>query len=502
MDELLRRVFNAHVIDVLPEPTPLDRARILSERLGRDVWIKREDLTPVFSFKLRGAYNRMMQLNDAERRAGVIAASAGNHAQGVAYGARLLGLRARIVMPRTTPSIKVDAVRRLGAEIDLAGDDYTTAAAHCAALVAETGMTLVPPYDHPDVIAGQGTIGLELLHQAPRDLGSIFVPIGGGGLASGVASVVKELRPHVQVWGVQPHDADAMAQSLRAGRRVLLDQVGLFADGVTAKQVGEYTFPLCQRYLDGVLTVGVDEICAGIHDVFLDTRSVLEPAGALSVAGLKQAARAGTLPPGTAVAVASGANMNFARLGYVAERAEVGEHREAILAVTIPERPGAFLEFCRVIGTRSVTEFNYRLASRAEAHIFVGVEVTGVDEARALVRELGAHGYGCVDLSDNDVAKTHVRHMVGGRTGAVRDEVLFGVEFPERPGALMQFLTSLGARWNISLFHYRNHGSAVGRVLCGLEVPPAERDELRASLDRLGFPYTDETANPAGRFFL
>ncbi len=502
MDELLRRVFNAHVIDVLPEPTPLDRATILSERLGCDVWIKREDLTPVFSFKLRGAYNRMMQLNDAERRAGVIAASAGNHAQGVAYGARLLGLRARIVMPRTTPSIKVDAVRRLGAEIDLAGDDYTTAAAHCAALVAETGMTLVPPYDHPDVIAGQGTIGLELLHQAPRDLGSIFVPIGGGGLASGVASVVKELRPHVQVWGVQPHDADAMAQSLRAGRRVLLDQVGLFADGVTAKQVGEYTFPLCQRYLDGVLTVGVDEICAGIRDVFLDTRSVLEPAGALSVAGVKQAARAGTLPPGAAVAVASGANMNFARLGYVAERAEVGEHREAILAVTIPERPGAFLEFCRVIGTRSVTEFNYRLASRAEAHIFVGVEVTGAEEARALVGELDGHGYRCVDLSDNDVAKTHVRHMVGGRTAAVHDEVLFGVEFPERPGALVQFLTSLGARWNISLFHYRNHGSAVGRVLCGLEVPPAERDALRAALDRLGFPYTDETDNPAGRFFL
>jgi threonine dehydratase len=502
MEQLLRRVFNAHVIDVLPEPTPLHRASILSTRLERDVWIKREDLTPVFSFKLRGAYNRMMQLGQAERRAGVIAASAGNHAQGVAYGARLLGIEARIVMPRTTPSIKVDAVRRLGARIDLAGDDYSGAAALCASLVAETGMTLVPPFDHPDVIAGQGTIGLELLHQAPRDVGSIFVPIGGGGLAAGVASVIKELRPHVQVRGVQPHDADAMAQSLRAGRRVTLDHVGLFADGVTVKQVGEHTFPLCQRYLDGVLTVGVDEICAAIRDVFQDTRSALEPAGALSIAGVKQAARAGSLPPGAVIAVASGANMNFARLGYVAERAAVGEHREAILAVTIPERPGAFHEFCRVIGARGVTEFNYRLASRAEAHIFVGVEVSGADEARALACELDAHGYPCVDLSENDLAKTHVRHMVGGRTPVVRDEVLFGVEFPERPGALMQFLTSLGARWNISLFHYRNHGAAVGRVLCGLEVPPAERVELRARLDQVGFPYTEESDNPAGRFFL
>ncbi len=499
---MLRRVFNAHVIDVLPDPTPLDRATILSDRLGRDVWIKREDLTPVFSFKLRGAYNRMVQLGEAERRAGVITASAGNHAQGVAYGARRLGIRARIVMPRTTPSIKVEAVRRLGAEIDLTGDDYSAAAAHCATLVAETGMTLVPPFDHPDVIAGQGTIGLELLHQAPRDLGSVFVPIGGGGLAAGVASVVKELRPHVQVWGVQPHDSNAMARSLEVGARVVLDHVGLFADGVTPKQVGEYTFPLCQRYLDGVLTVGVDEMCAAIRDVFQDTRSVLEPAGALSIAGMKQAARAGTLPPGPVVVVASGANMNFARLGYVAERAEVGEHREAILAVTIPERPGAFLEFCGVIGARSVTEFNYRLASRAEAHIFVGVEVTGIDEARALAAELGGRGYPCVDLSDNDLAKTHVRHMVGGRTPEVRDEVLFGVEFPERPGALMQFLSSLGARWNISLFHYRNHGAATGRVLCGLEVPPAERAELRERLDRLGFPYADESDNPAGRFFL
>jgi threonine dehydratase len=502
MDQMLRRVFNARVTDVLPVPTPLDRAVTLSERLGRDVRLKREDLTPVFSFKLRGAYNAMVELDDAARRAGVIAASAGNHAQGVAAGAVRLGLRCRIVMPRTTPTIKVEAVRRLGAAIDLVGDDYADAAAHCAALARESGMTLIPPFDHLDVIAGQGTVGLEVLHQAPRDLGAIFVPIGGGGLAAGVAAVVKELRPSVRVVGVQPHDSDAMTQSLRLGRRVRREHVGLFADGVAAKEPGELTFAFCRRYLDECFTVSVDEICAAIKDAFLDTRTVLEPSGALALAGLKRAARAGGLGDGTAVAIASGANMNFARLGYVVERAEVGEHREAIFAVTIPERPGAFLAFCQVIGERSVTEFNYRLASRSEAHIFVGVEVSGRDEARIVATDLSARGYPCVDLSENDLAKTHVRHMVGGRTPEVRDEVRVAVEFPERPGALLQFLGQLGVRWNISLFHYRNHGAAFGRVLCGLEVPPAERDELRARLDGIGFPWIDETGNPAGRFFL
>jgi threonine dehydratase len=436
------------------------------------------------------------------RRAGVIAASAGNHAQGVAAGAVRLGLRCRIVMPRTTPTIKVEAVRRLGAVIDLVGDDYADAAAHCAVVARDTGMTLIPPYDHLDVIAGQGTVGLEILSQAPRDLRAIFVPIGGGGLASGVAAVVKELRPAVRVVGVQPDDSDAMAESLRQGRRVRREHVGLFADGVAAREPGELTFALCQRYLDGCLTVSVDEICAAIKDAFQDTRSVLEPAGALALAGLKRAARAGDLGDGAAAAVASGANMNFARLGYVAERAEVGEHREAIFAVTIPERPGAFLAFCQVIGERSITEFNYRLASRTEAHIFAGIEVTGLDEARAIARDLVARGYPCVDLSENDLAKTHVRHMVGGRTAEVHDEVRVAVEFPERPGALTQFLRQLGSRWNISLFHYRNHGAAYGRVLCGLEVPPAERDELRARLDAIGFEWEDETENPAGRFFL
>jgi threonine dehydratase len=502
MDQMLRRVFNARVAEVLPAPTPLDRAATLSERLGREVWIKREDLTPVFSFKLRGAYNAIASLDDAARRAGVIAASAGNHAQGVAAAARRLGLRCRIVMPRTTPTIKVEAVRRLDAAIDLVGDDYNDAAEHCAALARDTGMTLIPPYDHLDVIAGQGTVGLEILNQAPRDLSVIFVPVGGGGLASGVASIVKELRPAVRVVGVEPDDSDAMTESLRQGRRVRREHVGLFADGVAAKEPGELTFALCQRYLDDCFTVSTDEICAAIKDAFLDTRSVLEPSGALALAGLKRAARAGGLAAGAAVAVASGANMNFARLGYVVERAEVGEHREAIFAVTIPERPGAFLAFCQAIGERAVTEFNYRLAARSEAHIFVGVEVSGLDEAGALARELVARGYPCVDLSENDLAKTHVRHMVGGRTAEVRDEVRVAVEFPERPGALRQFLGQLGSRWNISLFHYRNHGAAFGRVLCGLEVPLGERGELRARLDAIGFEWADETENPAGRFFL
>ena len=500
---MLRRVLDARVSDVLPSPTPLDPAPTLSARLGRAVLLKREDLTPIFSFKIRGAYNRMALLPESERAQGVIAASAGNHAQGVAYAATRLGVRCRIVMPRTTPSIKIEAVRRLGATIELIGDTYAEAAAHCAQVADATGMVVIPPYDDLDVIAGQGTVGLEILRQAPRDLAAVFVPIGGGGLAAGIASYVKAVRPTVRVIGVEPVDSDAMARSIEAGNRITLDHVGLFADGVAVKQVGVHTFALCRAHLDGVpLRVDLDEICAAIKDVFEDTRSVLEPAGALAVAGLKRAADAGDLPAGSVVAVASGANMNFARLGYVAERAEVGEHREALLAVTIPERPGAFLAFCRTVGGRSVTEFNYRLATRAEAHLFVGLEVGNREEARAITRDLAARGYACVDLSDDDLAKTHVRHMVGGRATGVTDEVLLSFEFPERPGALLQFLETLASRWNISLFHYRNHGSAFGRVLCGLEVPTNERADLRARLDRLGFEYTDESDNPAGRFFL
>ncbi len=502
MMDMLKRALNARVAEVLPEPTPLEAAPGLTSRLGALVLLKREDLTPIFSFKIRGAYNRIASLDATTRKAGVIAASAGNHAQGVAYAAAKLGLAARIVMPRTTPSIKVDAVRRFGAVIELVGDDYSEAAAHCAAVAERSGMTLVPPFDDLDVIAGQGTIGLEILRQMPQALGSIFLPVGGGGLAAGVAAVVKELRPEVRITGVQAEDSDAMTRSLAAGRRVELPHVGIFADGVAVKQVGVHTLALCQRYLDGTVIVTVDEICAAIKDAFEDTRSILEPAGALAIAGLKRVAESGMLPAGAAVAIASGANVNFTRLGHVAERAEVGEHREAILAVTIPERPGSFLAFCSLLGERNVTEFNYRLASREEAHIFVGLEVATREEATMLAAALTAQGYPCVDLTDDDLAKTHVRHMVGGRTRDVADEVLFSFEFPERPGALVQFLSNLGSRWNISMFHYRNHGAAFGRVLCGFEVAPAERGELLARLNRLGFEYADETENPSARLFL
>jgi threonine dehydratase len=499
---VLKRALTARVSDVLPDPTPLDAATNLSERLGHTVLLKREDLTPVFSFKLRGAYNRITALTEEERGRGVIAASAGNHAQGVAFAARKLGIRCRIVMPRTTPSIKVSAVRRLGAEIDLVGDSYSDAADFCAGIAEATRAVQIPPYDDLDVIAGQGTIGLEILRQAPRDLGSIFVPIGGGGLISGIAAVVKELNPRVRIVGVQSSGSDAMKRSLAAGHPVRLDRVGIFADGVAVKQVGEITLEFCRQYVDEIVTVSTDEICAAIQDAFEDTRSILEPAGALSIAGLKRCHASGALSEGPAVAIASGANMPFAKLGYVAERAEVGQLREAILVVTIPELPGAFREFCAVIGDRSVTEFNYRLGSREAADVFVGIEVAGTDELRLLEDSFRAKGYRCDDLSTDNVARTHMRHLVGGHSAAAHDEVLYSFEFPERPGALLEFLTNLGARWNISLFHYRNHGSAFGRVLCGLEVPMGERVELVKTLDALGFAYEDETESVAARLLL
>jgi threonine dehydratase len=502
VDDLLRRVLTSRVVDVLPTPTPLDRAVTLSERLAHPVFIKREDLTPVFSFKLRGAYNRIAQLDEAERRRGVIAASAGNHAQGVAFASKRLGLDCLIVMPRTTPAIKVDAVRRLGAEIELYGDSYSDAAKRCAELIETSGATYIPPFDDLDVIAGQGTAGFEILQQAPMTLGSIFVPVGGGGLASGVAAVVKQLKPKVKVIGVEPVDSDAMTRSLEAGSRVELAHVGIFADGVAVKQVGVHTLALCQRYLDDCITVTTDEICAAIQDGFLDTRTVLEGAGALGIAGLKRYAETGRLPPGPAVAIASGANIPFAKIGYVAERADVGQGREALFAVTIPERPGAFLAFCSALGARGVTEFNYRLGSRELAHIFVGVEVGGRGPAQALAAGLRAEGYEVLDLTDDEVAALHLRHLVGGRSAEALDEILLRFEFPERPGALLQFLRNLGSRWNISLFHYRNHGSAFGRVLAGLEVPPAERAELFETLEPLGFEYEDVTQTAAARFLL
>ncbi len=498
--EVLKAALNSRVPEVMPVATPLDHAPRLSERLGRPVLLKREDLTPIFSFKLRGAYNRIATLGETEKARGVIAASAGNHAQGVAWAARRLGLAARVVMPRTTPAIKVDAVRRFGACVDLSGDDYAEAATRCLELAASTGMTVIPPYDDPDVIAGQATVGLEILRQAGAELSAIFVPVGGGGLAAGIAAVVKALRPQIKVIGVEPSDSDAMRQSLRAAAIVTLDHVGIFADGVAVRRVGEHTFELCRRYLDDCIAVEIDEICAAIKDVFEDTRSVLEPAGALALAGLKR--MAGSIPAGATVAIASGANINFNRLGHVAERAAVGEHREAILAATIPERPGAFLEFLRALGPRNITEFNYRLASRAEAHVFAGVEIDGREEGLRIVRLLNERGFKCHDLSDDDLAKTHVRHMVGGRSAEVRDELILSFEFPERPGALLKFLSALGARWNISMFHYRNNGGAYGRVLCGLEAPPSERADLRERLRELGFVYRDESANPAAHLFL
>ena len=498
---MLRLILNSRVYDVAQE-TPLDRAVRLSRRLGNDVLLKREDLQPIFSYKLRGAYNRIAHLTEAERARGVIAASAGNHAQGVAYSARHRGLRALIVMPQTTPEIKVDAVRDLGAEVILAGDSYADAKARCDELVQSTGLTFVHPFDDPHVIAGQGTVAHEILRHKLGDVSAIFVPVGGGGLIAGIASYVKLVRPGVRVIGVEPFEADAMYQSLAAGRRVTLDAVGIFADGVAVREVGELTFPIVRDTVDEIVRVENDEICGAIKDIFDDTRSVMEPAGALAVAGL----RAWVEQTGTSgerlVAVLSGANMNFDRLRFVAERAELGEAREALFGVTIPERPGAFREFCAAIGRRVVTEFNYRLNGRHEAHIFVGIATKSRDDAAALAATLTGGGYRTVELTDNEVAKLHVRHMVGGPSPEVRNEQLCRFEFPERPGALMAFLEKLGGRWNISLFHYRNHGADFGRVLAGFEVPPAEMGGFQSFLDALGYPYEHEAANAAYRLFL
>ncbi len=501
--DLLERILTALVYDVAIE-SPLEPARLLSARLGAAVWFKREDLQPVFSFKLRGAYNKIAHLSEATRAHGVIAASAGNHAQGVALAAQRLGCRATIVMPVTTPSIKVDAVRALGAEVVLQGDSFEGAFAHSQALRAELGATYIHPYDDLDVIAGQGTIGLELLRQMPRGMEAVFVPVGGGGLIAGIAGYLKRLQPGIRVIGVEPLDADALSQSLAAGHRVKLDQPGLFADGVAVSQVGEHTFPLCQAFVDEVVLVGTDEMCAAIKDVFQENRSILEPAGALAVAGLKAwAERHRNRPsPGALVAILSGANTNFDRLRFVAERAELGERREAILAVTIPERPGSFRAFCERIGQRSITEFNYRYADPKRAHIFVGLQVADRAETRQLLERLRADGLEAEDLSENEMAKLHIRHLVGGRAPSVSHERVLRFEFPERPGALLRFLDRMNAGWNISLFHYRNHGADYGRVLAGIQVPPEDQAEFQAFLDQLGYAWVDEGANPAYRLFL
>ena len=500
--DYVERILKARVYDVARE-TSLDCAPRLSRRLKNNVLLKREDLQPVFSFKLRGAYNKIHGLNAAERARGVIASSAGNHAQGVALAASRLGVKALIVMPKTTPRIKIEAVRDLGAEIVLHGSSYDDARKHADELASERDMVFVPPFDDPDVIAGQGTVALEILRQHGSDIHAIFVAIGGGGLIAGISAYVKSLWPEIRVIGVEPEDAPCMYRALEAGTRVELDHVGIFADGVAVKQVGAEPFRIAQQCVDEVLLVSTDEICAAIKDIYEDTRSIAEPAGALGVAGLKRYVEREGITDATLIAVDGGANVNFDRLRHIAERAEVGERREALLGVTIPERPGSLQEFCHAIGARSITEFNYRYASPGDAHIFVGVELRDVDRDRdALIASLVDRGYPVVDMSDNEMAKMHVRYMVGGRSQGAGDELLYRLNFPERPGALLRFLTHMGEHWNISLFHYRNHGADYGRVLVGLQVPNEETAAFQSFLSEIGYEYVEESKNPAYELFL
>ncbi|MCU0977119.1 MAG: threonine ammonia-lyase, biosynthetic [Steroidobacteraceae bacterium] len=498
----IERILKARVYDVAIE-SPLEPARRLSRRLGNRVLFKREDLQPVFSFKLRGAYNRIAHLTPEQAARGVICASAGNHAQGVALGARRRGVRAVIVMPRTTPSIKVQAVADLGGEIVLEGDDYDAAFEHAMGLGEAQGLTFIHPFDDPEVIAGQGTIAMELLRQKPEGMDAIFVPVGGGGLIGGIAVYIKSLYPEIRIVGVEPEDAASMHASLAAGRRVTLDRVGIFHDGVAVRRVGEETFRLARQYVDEIVLVTTDETCAAIQDIFEDTRAIVEPAGGLAVAGMKKwVAREGCRDR-TLVAINCGANMNFDRLRHVAERADLGGEREALFAVEIPERPGSFHAFCELVGRRSVTEFNYRYGDPAAARIFVGLALAqGREERESLRASIEAAGFPVMDMTGNEMAKLHVRYMVGGHAPGLEHELLYRFEFPERPGALLRFLQAIGSRWNISLFHYRNHGSDYGRVLAGIQVPPSERGEFLRHLDELHYAYTEETTNPAYRLFL
>jgi threonine dehydratase len=499
----LERILRAHVYEVAVE-SPLEVARRLSARLGVRVLLKREELQPtVFCFKLRGAYNKMAQLSEAQRKCGVIASSAGNHAQGVALAAQRMGVRATVVVPETAPAIKVQAVEALGAEVRIASGTYDEAQAEAKRLAGEQGLTFIPPFDDPDVIAGQGTIGMEILRQHPDPITAIFAPVGGGSLISGVAAYVKALRPEIEIIGVEPEDAASMTESLRAGRQIELPHVGVFADGVAVRRVGVETFRLCRELVDDMVLVDTDETCAAIKDVFEDTRGILEPAGALAVAGLKRYVQQRGDAAGTYICINSGANLNFDRLRHVAERAELGEGREAILAVEIPERKGSFLAFCKALGRRQVTEFNYRLSDPTTARIFVGLELRrGAAERGEVVAQLRREGYTVVDLSQNELAKLHVRHLVGGVSDRARDERLFRFEFPERPGALLRFLEAVGHRFNISLFHYRNHGSDYGRVLAGIQAAEDALADLHAHLRALGYWHVEESENEAYRLFL
>lgn len=501
-EKYVKRILESRVYDVALE-TPLDVAPLLSKRLGCTVCIKREDLQPVFSFKLRGAYNRISRLSVAERKRGVIAASAGNHAQGVALAAARLNIKALIVMPVTTPEIKVAAVRERGARVILQGDTFDEAYLHARNLEQEQGLVFVHPYDDPDVIAGQGTIAMELLRQTSEVIDAVFVPVGGGGLIAGIATYIKYLRPSIKVIGVEAEDSACLAAALKAGRRVTLPTVGIFADGVAVAQIGKEPFHLARRFVDEVLTVDTDAICAAIKDLFADTRSVAEPAGALALAGLKQFCETRAVQGKRLIAINSGANVNFDRLRHISERAEFGEKREAIFAVTIPERPGSFRRFCRAIGKRDVSEFNYRYADAEEARVFVGVKLRqGENERRELLAVFRKIRCPAIDLTEDELAKVHVRHMVGGRAPGLEHERLFQFQFPERPGALLAFLDGMSPTWNISLFHYRNHGAAFGRVLMGLQVPEADDRKLMQFLKRLGYPYREVSGHPAYELFL
>ena len=500
--DYLKRILNSKVYDVAVE-SPLELAPLISARIHNKVWLKREDTQEVFSFKLRGAYNKMANLGPSELKRGVIAASAGNHAQGVALSAKRLGCRAVIVMPTTTPRLKIDAVEALGGETVLAGDSFSDAYQHAMELEKKEKLTFVHPFDDPDVIAGQGTVGMEILRQHSGPIDAVFVPIGGGGLIAGVAAYIKQLRPETRIIGVQTVDSNAMMRSVKAGRRLELNDVGLFSDGTAVKLVGSETFKVVRQYVDDFVAVDTDAICAAIKDVFQDTRSVLEPAGALALAGAKLYAAQHKWKNKTVVAITSGANMNFDRLRFVADRADVGEAREAIFALTIPEERGSFRRLCEALGKRSVTEFNYRISDADRAHVFVGVQISSASEPEKLASMFRKKGLDALDLTGNELAKTHLRYMVGGRSTLAKNEMLFRFEFPERPGALARFLQAMHPDWNISLFHYRNQGDDYGRVLVGMQLPAdGNKTDVKGFLESLGYPYWNETNNPAYRLFL